>query len=449
MKKYSLKLDDDFDSISVEKFIQMPKLVICPESLRLNWRKEILNVNKDLDVQILLSNEEFHFGKDWTIVGYKTASKFVEQLKQFDCVFVDECHNCKAVNNWGKPTSKRATAVIDITTNAKYCYLLSGTPMPSHNKDLFNILKMLKCEKFDFNNKWVFKNYADKFCAPRTTRFGMDYSGNSNSSELHDLLNSTMVRRLKKDVLPDLHKQRIFIPIEPKFKSDYKDIERRLYCPDPEDSYMGLAMSGRKVLSNYKINDTIDLADSLVNAGESVVIVTCFRETADKLAEHYADNCCEIRGGMSDNDKQMSIDLFQSKQVQVCILSLKAGGVGITLTAAHTMIIVDYDWLPADMIQVEDRICRTGQTEACLIYYVYCENSIFDNIFIETISDKSQNIDLVVDNSENTYNINEEKDENSTYLERLKAKILTTDKPKVKSTKKSKSSTKSTHRKAS
>ena len=442
MKKYSLKLDDDFDSISVEKFIQMPKLVICPESLRLNWKKEILSVNKDLDVQILLSNEEFHYGEDWTIVGYKTASKFVEQLKQFNCVFVDECHNCKAVNNWGKPTSKRANAVIDITTNAKYCYLLSGTPMPSHNKDLFNILKMLKCEKFDFNNKWVFKNYADKFCAPRNTRFGMDYSGNSNSSELHSLLNLNMIRRLKKDVLPDLHKQRIFIPIVPKFKSDYKDIENRLYYPKKDDTYMGLAMSGRKILSNYKINDTIDLADSLVNAGESVVIVTCFKETADKLIEYYADNCCEIRGGMSDVDKQASIEIFQSKKVQVCVLSLKAGGVGITLTAAHTMIIVDYDWLPADMIQVEDRICRTGQTESCLIYYVYCENSILDNTFIETISDKSENIDLVIDDSENTYNINEEKIENSTYLEKLKSKIESTIKPKTKTKTSKKASSK-------
>lgn len=428
-----------FISILVGLSINESKLVICPESLRLNWKKEILSVNKDLDVQILLSNEEFHYGEDWTIVGYKTASKFVEQLKQFNCVFVDECHNCKAVNNWGKPTSKRANAVIDITTNAKYCYLLSGTPMPSHNKDLFNILKMLKCEKFDFNNKWVFKNYADKFCAPRNTRFGMDYSGNSNSSELHSLLNLNMIRRLKKDVLPDLHKQRIFIPIVPKFKADYKDIENRLYYPKKDDTYMGLAMSGRKILSNYKINDTIDLADSLVNAGESVVIVTCFKETADKLIEYYADNCCEIRGGMSDVDKQASIEIFQSKKVQVCVLSLKAGGVGITLTAAHTMIIVDYDWLPADMIQVEDRICRTGQTESCLIYYVYCENSILDNTFIETISDKSENIDLVVDDSENTYNINEEKIENSTYLEKLKLKIESTTKPVTKTRKKASS----------
>lgn len=420
---HEMGLGKTFISILIGISINEPKIVICPEALRINWRNEISRVDKKADVQILLSSEAPHFGKDWTIVGYKTACKYEEYLKKFKCVFVDEAQNCKAVNNWGAPSSKRAATVIDIAWKAEYCYLLTGTPEPARNKDLFNILKMLKCEKFNFNNKWAFKNFADRFCDPRTTRFGMDYTGNSNSTELHNILSLNMVRRLRKDVLPHLTKQRQFIPIEPKFKTDYKDIESRLFYPDAGDSYMGLAMSGRNVLSKYKIDTAIELADSLVNAGESVVLVTNFVETADKLVDYYAGNCVEIRGGMSDELKQLSIDTFQNKRAQVCVLSLMAGGVGITLTAAHTMIIIDYAWLPADMIQVEDRICRAGQDEHCMIYYVYCDNSILDNTFIETISEKSANIDLVIDNAENTYNISEERFENSTYLEKLKAKI--------------------------
>lgn len=423
--------------------INTPKLVICPESLRINWKKELLMAKKTMDVQILMSNETPHFGEDWTIIGYKTATKFLEHFKKFKCVFVDECHNCKAVNNWGVPTSQRAKSVIEISQNAEYCYLLSGTPMPSHNKDLFNILKMLKCEKFDFNHKWVFKNYADKFCDPHSTKWGMDYNGNSNSKELHSILSLNMIRRLKKDVLPGLIKQRQFIPITPKFKTDYKDIERRLYWPDPKDTYMGLAMTGRQILSGYKIDTATDLADSIVAAGESVVIVTNFVETADKLADYYAGKCVEVRGGMSDEMKQYSIDTFQSKKMPVCVLSLTAGGVGTTLTAAHAMIIIDYAWLPSDMIQVEDRICRAGQENPCMVYYIYCDNSILDNTFIDTISEKSENIDLVVDDAENTFNISEEKFENSTYLEKLKAKIAKTE------VKPSKKSAKATRKKAS
>ena len=413
-----------FISVLVGESVNMPKLVVCPESLRLNWYREIKNVKADADVQIQLRGEEPHFGKDWTIIGYSSVSKFLDELKaNFNCIFVDECHACKAVNNWGKPSSKRADVVIQLAENAEYCYLLSGTPMPSHNKDLFNILRMLKCEAFDFNSKWAFLNYAKQFCDPKETYFGKDFSGNSNSDQLHALLSNIMVRRLKKDVLPDLKKQRQFIPMEPKFKKDYVNIERRLYKPDKDDTYMGLAMTGRQLLSNYKIETAIDLAESLIEAGESVVLVTNFIESANNLRDHFKTNCCEIRGGMSDATKQKAVDDFQSKKVQVCILNMQAGGVGITLTAAHTMIVVDYAWLPSDMTQVEDRICRSGQKESCMIYYVYCVNSTLDSLFIEMISNKSANIDLVVDNTENTFNLLDTKEHNATFIDALKAKI--------------------------
>ena len=407
-------------SILIGESIDMPKLVICPESLRINWEKEIKQAKADADVQILYSNEAPHFGKDWTIIGYKTLNKFLPNLKNIKCIFVDECQNCKAVNNWGKPTSKRATATIELAQSAEYLYLLSGTPLPSHNRDLFNILKMLKCEKFDFNSQWAFKHFADKFCDPKETAFGKDYSGNSNSTELHALLSSLMTRRLKKDVLPQLTKQRQFIPIQPKFKKDYKDIEKRLFQPEKGDTYMSLAMTGRQLLSQYKLDTAIELADTLLNADESVVIVTNFIETADRLMEYFGDQACAIRGGMSDKQKEKAKEQFQNKEKTVCVLNMQAGGVGHTLTAAHAMIVIDYAWIPSDMIQVEDRICRTGQDEHCMIYYVYCQNAIFDNLFIDMISNKSANIDLVVDGAENTFDLQYEKDNSMVFITALK-----------------------------
>ena len=414
----------------------IPKLVICPASLRLNWYREITNVCPDADVQVQLNAEDPHFGKDWTIISYGSVAKFLEDLKKyFNCIFVDECHACKAVNNWGNPTSKRAKSVLELAEAVEYCYLLSGTPLPSHNIDLYNILKMLKCEAFDFNSKWAFLNFANKFCDPKETYFGKDFSGNSNSDQLHALLSNLMVRRLKKDVLPNLKKQRQFIPLDPHFKREYTNIEKRLYEPEDGDTYMGLAMTGRKMLSLYKIDAAIDLAETLLDAGESVVIVTNFVDSADLLKDHFKDSCCEIRGGMSDQAKQQAIDDFQAKKKTVCILNMQAGGVGITLTAAHTMIIIDYAWVPSDMVQVEDRICRTGQTESCMIYYVYCMNSLLDSLFIEMISSKSANIDTVVDNVDNTFDLQSEKDENFTFIEALKDKIKAT-KPTRKKSKK-------------
>lgn len=418
-----------FISVLVGTSLNMPKLVICPASLRLNWYREITNVCPDADVQIQLNAEEPHFGKDWTIIGYGSVAKFLDDLKKyFNCIFVDECHACKAVNNWGNPTSKRAKSVLELADAVEYCYPLTGTPLPSHNIDLYNILKMLKCEAFDFNNKWAFLNFANKFCDPKETYFGKDFSGNSNSDQLHALLSNIMVRRLKRDVLPNLKKQRQFIPLDPHFKREYMNIEKRLYEPEDGDTYMGLAMTGRKMLSMYKLDAAIELAETLIDAGESVVIVTNFVDSADLLKDHFKDSCCEIRGGMSDQSKQQAIDDFQNKKKTVCVLNMQAGGVGITLTAAHTMIIIDYAWVPSDMVQVEDRICRTGQTESCMIYYVYCMNSILDSLFIEMISSKSANIDTVVDNVDNTFDLQSEKDTHFTFIDALKDRISSTKK---------------------
>ena len=87
---------------------------------------------------------------------------------------------------------------------------------------------------------------------------------------------------------------------------------------------MGLAMTGRKLLSQYKLDAAIELAESIIESDESVVLVTNFIESADILRDHFKDKCCEIRGGMSDVDKQKSIDDFQNKKKSVCILILSA-----------------------------------------------------------------------------------------------------------------------------
>lgn len=398
-----------FISAVVGESIPLPKLVIVPESLRLNWRREISNINPNSDVKILYSKDKidtFEFGKDWTICGYATVAKYGKELleKNYQCVFVDEVHNCKAVNNSGKPSSKRAGAVMNIALQSKYCYLLTGTPIPTRNKDLYNILKMLKVSELDWNSKSCFFHFGMDFCDGVNTGFGWDFSGNSNSKALHDILAPNMIRRLKKDVLPNLTKQRIFVPMETHSR-DYKAIEKDIIDLPEDKTYMGLAMSGRATLSKEKVEVAIDLANSLLEEGKSVVLVSNFTDTVKKIEDTYKDDCCMIVGGMSDVKKQKAVDDFQAGRKKVCALNIVAGGVGITLTKAYNMIIVDYDWTPALMSQVEDRICRSGQTEPCVIQYLYCENALVDRTFVAMITDKSANIDEVVDAAENSMDL--------------------------------------------
>ncbi len=405
--------------ISIDK----QKLVICPESLRINWERELSRFDKGADISVVYSKDStIRFGKDWTIMGYNTATKFYKQIlaNGFDCVFVDEAHNCKAVNSYGKPASKRAEAVINITLESTDCYLLTGTPMPTRNKDLYNSLVMLGL--IDRDEPYSFHNFGLEYCGAEKNHFGWDYNGSSNIEELNAMLNTVMTRRLKKDVLPNLKKQRQFIPLA-ETSREYKAIEKQLYAMSDDDTYMGLAMTGRNALSKVKIDPAVDLAQTFLNAEASVVIVTEFNETMDALIDKFGDDACFIRGGMSDKAKQKAIDDFQNGEKKVCILNTIAGGVGITLTKAHNMIVCDYDWTPANMTQVEDRICRTGQTECCNIYYLYCENALLDRIFVDMITQKSSNIDRVIDNTENTVDLVDAKNHNASYIDVLKNQI--------------------------
>lgn len=422
---HEMGVGKSFISAVVGESLPGKKLVICPESLRINWSREIENVNPEAIIEIKEAKDDFSEGleADWTIIGYLTAAKQEKYLTP-DVLFVDEAHFIKAVNNWGAPTSNRAKAVLSIGERAEFVYALTGTPIPSSNIDAYNLLKLVKSEDFDFNVKNSFYKFAERYCAPKTTKWGKDFSGNSNSLELHNILGKIMIRRLKKEVLSHLKKQRQFLPIRPKLTQEYKDVEQRLYKPKgPEDNYLALAMTGRRLLSTLKINAAKELAETILNNGESVVIVTNFVEAGDRLKEIFKKEACEIRGGLSDKQKQKSIDDFQSGKKKVCILNMVSGGVGVTLTKAHHLIMLDYDWTPANNIQTEDRICRTGQTELSMIYYIYCENSIFDKVFVNMLSDKSYNISKTVDNEDNQFNLRRERYENATYLELLTEEI--------------------------
>jgi SNF2 family DNA or RNA helicase len=362
---------------------------------------------KDADVTIIYSKDKTPEFADWTIMGYRTAVKFQKQIEQasITTMFVDEAHKCKAVNNFGKPDSKQAETVMSLSRQIEHVYLLTGTPMPTRNKDLFNELVILGELDDPKQNKWSFLKYAKEFCDGHKTAWGFDATGSSNTNELHRILKKYMVRRLKSEVLPNLTKQRIPIIIESKLSKDYLDIEKRLREPDDGDTYMGLAMTGRRYLSKCKIDSAIEFAEDIVDSDESVVIVAEFDETLDALMEHFGDKACCIRGGMSDTAKQRSIDEFQSGQKKVCCINLIAAGVGITLTKAHNMVVLDFDWTPANMTQVEDRICRTGQNNHCNIYYIIHNDSTLDQIFLEMITEKSANIDRVIDNAENTVDL--------------------------------------------
>lgn len=391
-------------AIMIGESIPGKKLVVVPESLRINWMREIQTFRTAASVKIAYPKDKIFLpAEDWTIIGYSSVFKFLPEILKcgFRTLFCDEAHFAKAVTNYGSPASNRAKAVMAIAEKAEYVFPMTGTPMPSRNKDLYNILKMLDVPEICENS---FKTYGITYCDGYQNNFGWDFTGSSNNEELCKILNTVMIRRLKREVLPNLIKQRQFIPLKAASR-EYAKLERDSSAGLTVQNFLAFAQTGRRVLSKAKVPDTVDFARSILETGEQVVIATEFRETLSLLMDAFGDDACRIEGGMTDREKQKSIDDFQSGRKTVCIINMVAAGVGITLTAASNLIVMDYDYTPGNMDQVEDRICRPGQEHMCTIYYMFAEDATLDSAFTNMISTKSDIISDVVDGEESTMDL--------------------------------------------
>lgn len=382
-----------FECVMVGESLDFPKLVICPASLRLNWKKEILMVNPEADITILRSDDAFHVGNDWTIISYNSVPnfQFMLECQYFQCVFLDEAHFIKAVDTYGNPDSIRAYAALRVCATAEYVFPVTGTPISNRNKDIWNLLKLIRHPLTQRKGAW--RNFRETYCSE---------NGSSNNNALHLNIKDFMIRHLKSEVLPDLKKQRTFIPNEVDLKEYDRQIEE--YLMNRESSaaeQLARLAKARVILANLKASKTIKFADELLDQGEQVIIATNFNCVVDACRNHYKDKAVFVVGGMSDAQKDESVRLFQSGEKKVFVGNIIAAGVGLTLTKGKIVIINDYTWNPGDLLQMEDRVSRPGQTaEFCLVYYMYALGADMDEIFTDTLTDKMESINAAIDNGE-------------------------------------------------
>lgn len=386
-----------FEDIMVGYSIPLPKLVICPATLRLNWVNEIRMVDPNADITVLYDNSKYTTS-EWTIIGYPSVHKHLKNLEQsqFQVILADEAHYIQALNNSGNPDSLRAKAVLRLAATAGWVIPTTGTPKTNRNKNLYNILRSITHPLT--HSKWAWMNYGKQYCDGQKGAWGWDFEGNSNDSELHEAIKPYMVRHLKRDVLPNLKKVRRVIPVKVDLREYDVTIAEYLANRKNKDAeQLARLMRARKILATQKVGETIDFAKEFVDAGEKIVLVTCFTEVVKILENAFAGNCVKIVGGMNDTQKEAAKQEFQHGKPQVIILNIIAGGVGLTLTAAHNLIINDYDFVPGNVVQVEDRICRGGQTEVSNIYYITAQGADVEEDFVNLLTYKSESINAAVD----------------------------------------------------
>jgi len=371
-------------------------LIVCPATLKLNWKHEIMFYDSDDNISVI--KDKWKVNK-WTIINYDRLIKFKKQIieENFDLIISDESHYLKNKN------TKRSKIFDQIQSTVKKVWLLTGTPITNKPFDIFNLLRIVE---HPITSNWVsfIKSYCNAKLMMVRGRMIYDYNGASNLDELNRRIQTVMLRKRRVDVLSELP-EKIIKPI-------YLEIDEKGYN-SAIDRYIewkrkeGRNISAnnklvqlsvlRKYVAEEKIKHTQELIDEIIENGEKVVIFTCYTEVLNQIFEKYKDIAVKINGETKTEDRQLAVERFQNDDnVKVFVGNIIAAGVGITLTSSRIVIFNDLDWTPANMRQAEDRVMRIGQNRNVVIYYPLFDSTI-DTIVYKILEKKKEVIEMTVD----------------------------------------------------
>ncbi|XP_021822588.1 SWI/SNF-related matrix-associated actin-dependent regulator of chromatin subfamily A-like protein 1 isoform X1 [Prunus avium] len=410
-----------------------PVLILTPSSLRLQWASMIqqwMNIPSS-DILVVLSQcggsnrsgftvvssntkGTIHLDGLFNIISYDVVPKLQNLLmaSEFKVVIADESHFLKNAQ------AKRTTASLPVIKKAQYAILLSGTPALSRPIELFKQLEALYPDVYKSVHE-----YGNRYCKGGT--FGL-YQGASNHEELHNLMKATvMIRRLKNDVLSELpvkRRQQVFLDLAEKdmkqINALFRELEvvkAKIKACQTKEEVDSLKFAEKNLINKIytdsaeaKIPAVLDYLGTVIEAGCKFLVFAHHQSMIDSIYQFLLKKkvgCIRIDGSIPTVSRQAYVTDFQEKDsVKAAVLSIKAGGVGLTLTAASTVIFAELSWTPGDLIQAEDRAHRIGQVSSVNIYYLLANDTV-DDIIWDVVQSKLENLGQMLDGHENTLQV--------------------------------------------
>ena len=376
-----------------------PCLIIAPTSVVFNWAQEIAKFTADLTFVVVHgSNRKQHFDDlsnyDVVITSYALIVKDIEIYQEIDFYYLilDEAQYIK------NPKTKLYQAITGLKSTHKLC--VTGTPMENHLGEFwsqFNFLlpgflggqkqfnKLFKNpieKQQDHERKMLLNQRIKPFILRRTkekiatelppkTEIVQSLRIEGKQAQLYESVRLAMDERLK-NIIAQKGLQRSQIEILDAL------LKLRQVCNHPQL----LSIAGaKKIQQSAKLEFLMETLPELLSEGRKILIFSQFTSMLalieDELSQ--ADIAFVKLTGASRNRQQL-VEKFQQGEVPVFLISLKAGGVGLNLTAADTVIHFDPWWNPAVENQATDRAHRIGQDKPVFVYKLIIENSIEEKI---------------------------------------------------------------------
>jgi superfamily II DNA or RNA helicase len=371
-----------------------PALVVAPTSLMTNWSAEAARFAPDLKVLVLHGADRKHKfdaigDHDLVLTTYPLIARDRETLlaREWHMAVLDEAQTVKnpdaATTRWLRETK------------AKHRFCLTGTPMENHLGELWSIMSFANPgylgDKAAFSRQWrtPIEKRADKvrttalarrvkpFLLRRTkTEVATELPAKTEMVEtillegpqrdLYDSIRLTMSRKVREAIAKrGLAKSHIVV-LEALLRM-------RQACCDPAL----LKLNDGVERPSAKLDRLIDMVGELLSEGRKIIIFSQFTSMLDLIRSRFD------AGGLrysvltgQTKDRKTAIEAFQDGSAEVFLISLKAGGVGLNLTAADTVIIFDPWWNPAVEEQAIDRAYRIGQDKAVFVYRLVAAGTI-------------------------------------------------------------------------
>jgi SNF2 family DNA or RNA helicase len=438
-----------------------PALVVCPNTVKKNWKREFERWWPGVTVQIVkgtanqrkkqLEEKADVYVMNWeSLRGHSRLAPYgsvalarceacgghdssvsenrcevhIRELNtiSFNAVIADEIHRSK------DPKSKQTRALWAATADAPVRFALTGTPIANDVVDLWSILHWLSPEEWPSKTRWI-----DRMINTMLNAFGgmMVIGVKSHmQEEFYATINPRMRRMLKSRVLPWLPpviNDRRDVEMSTKQAKAYKQMREIMIAeleggtavtaPSPltqttrllqfANSYAEMevdAATGELELKlsepSCKVDAVMDDIESGDFGSDSVAVCAVSRQLIDLLSARMTAAKIPhglITGAQDEDERQKAIDDFQSGKIKWILFTAQAGGVGVTLTAARRLIMLQRPWSLVDHKQAMDRVHRIGsEIHDSIIITDYVTEDTIEERVIQVLDVKNENFEEVV-----------------------------------------------------
>ena len=438
-----------------------PALVVCPNTLKKNWKREFAKWWPDVKVQIIKGSagqrrKQFDEMADVYVINWESLRGH-SRLAGYGSVALSRCQQCGGhdekisenrcevhprelniinfksvvadeIHRSKEPKSKQTRALWAATGDAEFRFALTGTPIANDVLDLWSILHWLSPEEWPSKTRWV-----DRMINTMLNAFGgMMVLGVKPhmEQEFYAAINPRMRRMLKAKVLPWLPEmmfERRDVEMSTKQEKAYSQM-RDMMIAELENgdaitapsaltqtirllqfasSYAEMAVNETSGETKAVLSEPSCKVDALMDdikngdfGNDSVAVCAVSRQLIDLLSAQMTKEDIPhglITGAQTEDERQQAIDDFQSGKIKWILFTAQAGGVGVTLTAARRLIMLQRPWSLVDHKQALDRVHRIGsEIHDSIIVTDYVTEGTIEERVIQVLETKADNFEQIV-----------------------------------------------------